>query len=677
MILTNMKFSIIFLIVYIITLFIILFYINKNNKKKNEEINKLKKEILDLNKAKSAYLTSFFHEIKTSLNSIVGFSECIKDETNIEACHNDIDNIIIASNNLLEIVNNKIENAKIETNKSKLVLNKYNPSELFTEVINEMKPKVINKMFEFDYDIDNDLPELLLGDSNKIKKILTSLLINSFKHTEHGYVRFEVKCSNDKNESNLIISVKDTGSGIEDKELNNSFLDQKELSLSIIKNLIKMIDGTITIESNYLKGSRITISLKQKIIKSSSNVLSINTSDFTNKKVLIVDDNNLNIKVCKRLLNAYNLDVTSADSGFECIELLKAGASFDLILMDDMMPGMNGSETLANLKKDLNNFNTPTIILTANDIVEKREKYLEDGFEDCLAKPIEKEELNRVLSDYLNITKDDIKLENTINNVSDNNMLDLTGKKILVVDDDNLNLKITQNFLKEYNPIVVSLNNGKDCIKRVMNESFDLILLDDMMPELSGIDTMKMLRKIKDFNTPIIILTANIIDGAKDNYLTAGFNSYLAKPIKKDELYLILKKFIVDKKEEMKPKEKTIKYSLDYLIENNIIVSDVLESFKNEEEYNLTVKKFLNIVESKTALISQYKTSHNLADYSVELHDLRKKCQKLGMNNISNMLYNHELKSRNGNVKYIDEHFNELLNLINDTVDFLKKYINY
>lgn len=671
--LTKMKIFIIFLAIYIISLLIIIFCNKKNINKKNKEINKLKKEITDLKQAKNEYLTKFFHEIKTSLNSIVGFSECIKEEKNIEACHTDIDNIIVASNNLLEIVNNKIETSKIETNKSKIVLTKYKPSELFNNVIKELEPKVNNKMFEFNYDITNDLPELLLGDSNKIKKILTSLLINSFKHTEHGYVSFEVKCSNDKNESELIITIKDTGSGIEDKEVtNNTFSDQKEFTLSIIKNLIEMMNGTITIQSKPLKGSKIVISLKQELAKSSSNIISLNATNIANKKVLIVDDNSLNIKVCRKLLSAYNLDVTSVDSGLECIKLLKTGASFDLILMDDLMPGMNGSETLSNLKKDINNFNTPTIILTANDIVENWDKYLASGFKDCLAKPIEKSELNRILSKYLNITKEEIKVESTVNNSE----FDLTGKKILVVDDDNLNLKITQQFLKEYNPTVVSINNGKDCIKRVKDENFDLILMDDMMPELSGIDTMKLLRKIKDFNTPVIILTANIIDGAKDNYLNAGFDSYLAKPIKKTELCLILKKFIVDKKEDNKLKENTIKYTLDYLIKNDIIDKNVLTNYKNIEEYNLALKKFIKTATSKITILNKYKSSHNLADYAVEVHDLRKDCQKLGMNKISNVLYNHELKSRNGNVKYIDENFDELSNIINDYVTVLKKYIN-
>ena len=187
----------------------------------------------------------------------------------------------------------------------------------------------------------------------------------------------------------------------------NKTIEGTGLGLAITKRLVDLMNGRIMVQSVYGKGSKFTVALDQKIIhkdpeqiKTENENNSSDIRDLTGKKVLIVDDNKLNLKVASRLIEKYNCEIKTLESGFECIDLIKSGEQFDIILMDDMMPNMSGVETFHKLK-ELDNFDTPVIALTANAISGMREKYIEEGFNDYLSKPIDKMELNKILNTYI------------------------------------------------------------------------------------------------------------------------------------------------------------------------------------------------------------------------------------------------------------------------------------
>ena len=645
------------------------------------------------NRAKTDFLSSMSHEIRTPLNAIVGFSECIKQEKDIDSCYHDADDIIMASQNLLEIVNGILDISKIEANKMEIVVTNYRPKPIFENLAKLIVPRIGEKPIELNVHISEDLPDVLQGDSGKLKQITTNILTNAVKYTEHGYINFDVKCINTNDESKLIISVQDTGRGIRQDQMNKLFskfqrLDEDKnttiegtgLGLAITKNFVEMLGGTITVQSRYGEGTKFTVCLKQKIIKDESekakvmqSATSIQAIDLSGKKVLIVDDNNLNIRVCSKILAQYNLDISSVDSGFECLELFKNGKTFDLILMDDMMPKMTGSETLANLKKIFPEFNIPTVVLTANNIIEKREQYLADGFDDCLAKPIEKTELNKILTHYLNKKEEPTTVKE--NNVEET--LNLTNKKILLVDDNKLNLRVAENVLKIYNPIIETSNSGKECLDILAKNNYDLILMDDMMPEMTGTETMKILKGNESFTTPIVVLTANAIEGARENYLKEGFDDYLAKPIDKKELERVLKKFIVNDIKTPKPIEiidENHYHTRNFLEENNISVEEGLRYLKTMDAYNDEIKDFLRDMPNKVIRINQYRLSKNMNNYIMEMHTLANDAKCLGIYKLYAMATTHELNAKDNNLRFIDDNFNELMLEINRVVTVLKKY---
>ena len=397
------------------------FTIENPDLKMIEELNIARDQADKANNAKSEFLSNMSHEIRTPLNAIVGFSQALEEENLPDEAKDEVKDIIMASQSLLEIVNGILDISKIEANKLEIVNAEYDFNKVLEELVALTRARMGDKPLQFKTSFDPTIPTVLYGDHTRIKQIILNLLTNAVKYTKEGYINFKVDSVIKEDVCRLIISVEDSGIGIKEENINKLFskferfdleknitIEGTGLGLAITKKLVDLMNGKIVVQSTYGEGSRFTVAIDQKIVKTPTITIKdqneqkeVKAFDVSGKRILVVDDNKLNLKVATRLLKEYNVEIETIDSGFECIEKIKAGQTYDLILMDDMMPKMTGTETIAKLKQ-IEGYNIPTIALTANAISGMKEKYMKAGFDGYLSKPIDKLELNRVINDFLN-----------------------------------------------------------------------------------------------------------------------------------------------------------------------------------------------------------------------------------------------------------------------------------
>ncbi|MBR3598896.1 MAG: response regulator [Lachnospiraceae bacterium] len=391
-----------------------------------DELAKAKEEADKANQAKTRFLARMSHEIRTPINAVIGMNEMIIRESQEENIRKYASDVKDSSNVLLNLINEILDASKIESGMMELAPARYKLDSFLNDLYNMINLRAVNKGLILEFDIDPKIPCEYYGDDRCIRQVLTNLLTNAVKYTNSGKVILSISGEVQEDTAVLHYMVKDTGIGFKPEDIENIYGEFKRFDLSrnrdvegsglgmnIVQSLLKLMGSQLKIESEYEKGSEFSFVIEQEITnaepigdyKKSIEKMAVKEADSIKfvapeARILVVDDNIMNLKVFSKLISHVEAEITEVDSGKKCLELLKDN-SYDIIFLDHMMPEMDGIETLHHIKEERLAIGTPIIMLTANAIAGDREMYLEEGFDDFISKPVMPKALDEMLIEYL------------------------------------------------------------------------------------------------------------------------------------------------------------------------------------------------------------------------------------------------------------------------------------
>ncbi|MDR3230819.1 MAG: diguanylate cyclase [Synergistaceae bacterium] len=519
------------------------------------EIENARHEAERANRAKSDFLAGMSHEIRTPMNSIIGMTYLMRTDNLDETQQQFFAGIQEMSHALLQIVNDILDFSKIEAGKFELLPVHYRLHLLFNNICSLFRYSAETKGLEFIATCDEDLPPILFGDEIRVRQIVTNVLSNAVKYTERGGVELAFEREERDGAPWLLIRVQDTGIGIREEDLDRLFgmfeqVDRYKnrsivgtgLGLPITKHLLDMMGGEIAVESEY--GSGTCFTLRIPLLEGDpSKTEPISRERFAHAyasgdvRVLVVDDNAINLTVALGYLLKHGIRAERAESGRECLAMVR-DREYDLVFMDHMMPDMDGLETTRRIREmDDERFRLlPIVALSANAIIGVKQIFIDAGMNDYISKPIDPRELNRVLMRWLPGEK--LTLEsppNTplpIDDISTETGENKRGakQKILIVDDENTNVLALSKILSgEY--AVFFAKTGEDAIRLAKRNQPDLILLDVVMPGMSGFDVLLHLKNdVLTMDTPVIFITGLAEEADEERGFTFGAVDYIKKP---------------------------------------------------------------------------------------------------------------------------------------------------
>lgn len=407
----------------IITMIVYLIFSNPDIEM-SKELVIAKDTIKNSSKTKIKFLSDVTSEMKTPVSYITSLSTNLENMETLdkEEIRNTMQQIISSGNNLLDIVNNVLNISNIESGKTNVVNNTYKIRELINDAVNVATAKIGSKPVKLEVNISETLADEYQGDAIKIYQALQNVLTNAAKYTEVGKITLEVQNTKVPLGEKILFKVSDTGNGIKEEEKDKVFLKGERLEnsleneiegsgygLAITKEYLEMIDGKIWFETEYRVGTTFYIEVPQKVVHNEEEKVEeeiiVGDIDCSNLTALVLDDNKLNVKVIKRLLEKYGFKVVTVSSGQECIYKIKSEEHFDIIFMDQVMDEMTGTDTMKALR-GLEGYDIPPLILlTANAVAGMKEQYIAEGFDDYIPKPITTTSLEEVLNKFFKKTK--------------------------------------------------------------------------------------------------------------------------------------------------------------------------------------------------------------------------------------------------------------------------------
>ena len=512
------------------------------------------------NRAKSAFLANMSHEIRTPMNAIINFSHLIQQTELSDRQRDYLQKIQGAGQSLLRLINDILDLSKIEAGRLELESRPFNLDGVLNELSNIIGA-LNRKDLEVVYRLTPDIPNRLLGDSDRLGQVLRNLLGNAIKFTDSGHVALTIGCDT-RNEETVVLrfTIQDTGIGMSPKQLGNLFQSFSQadgsitrryggtgLGLVISKNLVEGMGGTLSVSSEPGRGSDFVFTCRFGQAPDTEKPAQPALEPIRDKRALVVDDSEIAREAMVNLLTGFGLLTHGANSGPEALRMVDDRPPFDILFLDWKMPGMDGFETFRHLRRQPGHSRTPGVLLvTAHDRDGIQQQAERLGIEKFLLKPVVPATLLQTIHDTLAFDVDlGVPRVPPAQPDLDVSLKRLSGASILVVEDNAINQQIARELLEQRGLRPTVVNNGQEALRALAANRFDLVFMDLQMPGMDGYQTTRRIRDNPDWQTlPIIAMTAHAMVSEVKKCLAAGMNHHLAKPIDPQSLYETLVRWI-------------------------------------------------------------------------------------------------------------------------------------